>query len=91
MSFPGTMVVFVYFWSAYFIDPKLINAGEEFKPFWLNLVEHGLILPVALMNITRAPFDMVLVPSVGMFRGRKRFCKNPQKKYESDISAISWL
>ena len=68
ISFPANAAVFVYFWGVYFIDRELIypRVLEEFYPFWLNLVEHALILPVAVFNITRAPFDMSRPLSYGL-------------------------
>jgi len=68
ISFPANAAVFVYFWGVYFIDRELIypRVLEQFYPFWLNSVEHALILPVALFNITRAPFEMSLTVSYGL-------------------------
>ena len=59
------MVVSIYFWVGYFINPEW-GWHPKFYPFWLNLVEHALILPVAMFNITRAPFDMSRKFSYGL-------------------------
>jgi len=67
MSFPATMLVSIPFWAGYAINPELVSGWHpKFYPFWLNLVEHALILPVALFNITRGPFDMSRKVSYGL-------------------------
>ena len=52
ISFGTTWVVFTVFWPLYFINQELILSKkiEAYYPQWLNIVEHGLIGPFALIN-----------------------------------------
>jgi len=52
ISFGATWVVFTVFWPLYFINQELILSKkiEAYYPQWLNIVEHGLIAPFALIN-----------------------------------------
>ena len=52
ISFGTTWVVFLVFWPLYLFNQELIlpKRNEVFYPYWMNLVEHGLIAPFALIN-----------------------------------------
>ena len=60
LSFPSMMIVFVYFWTVYFLDRELIypEIMESFYPQWVSFIEHGLIFPIGLLNILHRPFKM---------------------------------
>jgi len=54
MSFPISFAVFVLFWSIYLINREFIHPVEV-EPFYtqtMSLIDHFMILPVALMNIS---------------------------------------
>jgi len=58
-SFPATGVVSIYYWIFFYVDRELIDSKvmNEYLPFWISLVQHGVILPVALFNILYQRFD----------------------------------
>lgn len=68
VSFPVNAIVFVYFWTVYWIDRELIYPQllQEYYPPWVSNIEHGLILPVALFNIVYQPFHMSRLLSYSM-------------------------
>jgi len=54
------MIVCTYFWTLYFIDRELIYpvGSESFYSAWGNIIEHGLVFPIGLLNTLHRPFHM---------------------------------
>merc|ERR1719431_489401 len=57
ISFGTTWVVFLIFWILYVINQELIMPARiaVFYPMWMNVVEHGLIVPFAVVNTFLEP------------------------------------
>ena len=65
ISFPTSAIVFTYYWTLVLNDRNNIGSDAAYAdyPWWMDLMEHGVVLPAALINILLEPFT--LTPLVG--------------------------